>query len=243
MCEPVVFIFENKELLVQGFSEWFVKKVNAQTGPFFVALSGGSTPGAWFNDLAKNHHDDLDWSGIHLFWGDERCVPPDDEQSNYGMTKKYLLDHVPVPLENIHRVHGEELPVDAAVQYEKEIRHLVPGDPIPRFDLVILGMGEDGHTASIFPHQIAYWEAEKLCIVADHPSTGQQRVSITGQLINAAKDVAFLVSGAEKAPKIHEIVNRKAGYTNYPAALANPESGSLQWFLDAPAAKLIDHEA
>ena len=239
MEEPIALIFEDKQKLVKGFSEYFIKLINDKSGSFHVALSGGSTPKTWFEYLVSNHKDDIVWERVHFYWGDERCVPPDDEQSNYGMTKSYLLDHIVIPESNIHRIKGELYPEEAAEQYSKLLFDNFNDTGIPKFDLVILGLGEDGHTASIFPHQIDLWEVKKNCVVATHPTSGQHRVSITGQVINNARAVAFLVSGDSKKERVKEIIKEESYAAYYPASLVNPVNGSLHWFLDASAATLI----
>lgn len=239
MEEPIVLIFEDKDKLVKGLTEFFVDVLNQKDRRFSVALSGGSTPKIWFEYLAKNHNKDIDWERIHFYWGDERCVPPTDGESNYGMTKKNLLDHIDIPRENIHRIQGELAPDAAADIYAKELIDDLALEAIPKFDLVILGMGDDGHTASIFPHQIELWNSDDFSVVATHPETGQQRVSITGQVINYAEAVAFLVTGEQKAQKVHEILYNEDSSSKYPASLVNPESNNLYWFLDKDAAKQV----
>jgi 6-phosphogluconolactonase len=242
MEEAIALIFADKHKLVKGFTEYFIRLVSEKKGKFRVALSGGSTPRIWFEYLVQNHKDDIDWSQIHFFWGDERCVAPDDPESNYGMTKKYLLDHIKVPEKNIHRIQGEIHPEEAARQYEKELKLNADGKDIPTLDLVILGLGEDGHTASIFPHQMHLWDAKELCVVASHPSTGQRRVSISGRVINNAAAIAFLVTGSSKEEKVKEIIEEEPTASKYPASLAKLHSGTLHWFLDAAAASKLKHD-
>jgi 6-phosphogluconolactonase len=181
----------------------------------------------------------IDWGKIHLYWVDERCVPPDDPESNFGMTRKHLLDQVPLPTENIHRIAGELEPSEAANQYEEMLKNTLGAAPV--FDLLMLGMGNDGHTASIFPHQIALWHSERLCVVATHPESGQMRVSLTGKVINNAASVAFLVAGEDKQDKIAAIFDRQKNFEQYPASLVKPSHGNLFWFLDREAAKRILH--
>jgi len=237
-AEPVALVFEQKDFLVKGFTEYFIKLVKQKHGDFSVALSGGSTPKIWFEYLAKNHTADIPWDSIHLYWGDERCVPPDDPESNYGMTKKHLLDQISIPEENIHRIPGELDPAQAADDYEKAMNDNLGEKPI--FDLIILGMGNDGHTASIFPHEIKLWDSDRLCVVATHPISGQKRVSFTGKVINTASAVAFLVTGNDKEERVKEIIDQEPNSAYYPANLVNPIDGTLHWFLDKEAAKLLE---
>ena len=206
-----------------------------------MALSGGSTPKLIFDVLAAEYGDKIDWSKIHFYWGDERSVPPTDEQSNYRMTEEHLFSKINVPKENIHRVLGENDPVSEAMRYSNLLEiNLDRVDQIPQFDLVLLGMGDDGHTASIFPHEIDLWSSKDHCVVATHPDSGQKRVSINGAVINKAKEVIFLVTGSNKLEKVDEIHNKKGNYKNYPATLVAPESEKLTWYLDKEAAaKLV----
>ena len=156
------------------------------------------------------------------------------------MTREHLLSKVGIPKENIHRIKGENKPGYEAVRYSEllfaALRRL---RKVPHFDLVILGVGDDGHTASIFPHEIDLWYSKKYCEVAKHPETGQRRITITGQIINNAQEVAFLVTGAGKAEKVQEIINKEGAFEKYPASLVAPKSGNLVWFLDEAAASGI----
>ncbi|MCK5699504.1 MAG: 6-phosphogluconolactonase, partial [Cyclobacteriaceae bacterium] len=176
---------------------------------------------------------------VHVYWGDERCVPPDHEDSNYGMTKKHLLGFIDIPENNIHRIKGELNPEEASAQYDHELKANHSEGNIPVFDLVILGMGDDGHTASIFPHEINLWDSDEFCVVATHPTSGQQRVSLTGKVINSARSAAFLVTGKSKAKKIHEILETNDDQSPYPASLVNSVEGILYWFLDSLAASQL----
>jgi 6-phosphogluconolactonase len=236
MKEPKVLIFDNSEKLVEAFTHHFMSLMSLTEGDFHVALSGGSTPKIWFEKLVKNYKDDIEWNKVHFYWGDERCVPPDDEDSNYGMAKKYLLDHINIPEQNVHRILGELIPEEAAELYERELFETLLQKSVPIFDLVILGLGDDGHTASIFPHQIELWDSEKYCVVATHPDSGQRRISLTGKVINCARSVAFLVTGNKKADKVIEILYKKEGSVSYPASHVSSEKSNLYWFLDKPAA-------
>jgi len=242
MDEPVALIYEDQHKLVKGFTEFFIKLLGASDGIFNVALSGGSTPKIWFDYLAKNHKDNIDWQRVHFYWGDERCVPPEDQESNYGMTKKHLLEIIPIPDDNIHRIFGEMVPQRAAEQYSTELMENIAEDKIPMFDLVILGLGDDGHTASIFPHQIDLWNSTEICVIATHPISGQHRVSISGQVINQARAVAFLVTGEGKKERVQEIIQEDPRAAYYPASLVRPADGTLHWFLDRPAAMYISDD-
>ena len=204
-----------------------------------ICLSGGSTPKLLFKELAEKLHDQVDWSGVHFFWGDERCVAPEDEQSNYGEAKKILLDKIDIPITNIHRVIGESDPAEEAIRYGQTIEEHVPtnDDGLPEFSLVILGMGGDGHTASIFPHQMELLRSENICEVAVHPDSGQKRVTITGPVINAAEQVVFLITGAGKADVLKRVCDGTG--KQYPATHVKPKSGDLVFFLDEAAASKL----
>ncbi|RYC52978.1 6-phosphogluconolactonase [Flagellimonas olearia] len=228
-------IYKDKQEVAEQFSTYFKEKANS--GEFHVALSGGSTPKIVFDVLAQKFSDEIDWNKIHFYWGDERCVPPTDDDSNYKMTVEHLFSKIEVPEANIHRVLGENDPSSEAMRYANLLEiNLDRVEEVPQFDLVILGMGDDGHTASIFPHEIELWNAEDHCVVATHPDSGQKRVSINGKVINTAKEVAFLVTGASKAEKVKAVVEKTEGAKVYPATLVDPTSGNLVWFLDEDAA-------
>ncbi|MGB3776587.1 MAG: 6-phosphogluconolactonase [Leeuwenhoekiella sp.] len=230
-------VYNSKEDVAENFSKYFRKAVKGED-IFRVALSGGSTPKIIFDFMAEHYKEDLDWSRIHLFWGDERCVPPSDEESNYKMTKDHLLSKVDIPEENIFRIKGENDPKTEAKRYSEVLKNDLPSaNGLPQFDLVILGMGGDGHTASIFPNEIHLWDETDYCAVATHPESGQKRVGLTGGIINNAKTVAFLVTGESKTEKVAEIIGQEKGYKSYPASKVNPKSKDLHWYLDTAAAK------
>ncbi|WP_435622720.1 6-phosphogluconolactonase [Flagellimonas sp.] len=232
-------IYKNKNEVAEAFSAYFENFVEGKD-LVHVALSGGSTPKIVFDVLVLEYGSKINWSNVHFYWGDERCVPPDDDQSNYKMTVDHLFSKIEVPKENIHRILGENDPGSEAMRYANLLEiNLDRVDGVPQFDLVILGMGDDGHTASIFPHEIALWESEDHCVVATHPESGQKRVSINGKVINMAKEVAFLVTGQGKKEKVEIITQQKEGFDKYPASLVNPASGKLLWFLDEDAASMI----
>ncbi len=238
MQKSNILIHKDSEKLVESFTRYFMDLLNKTVGSMNVALSGGSTPKIWFDHLAKKHKEDIDWDRVQIYWGDERCVPPSDNESNYGMTKKYLLDHINIPVQNVRRILGELKPDVAAKKYSHVLSKNLSGKSFPIFDLVVLGMGDDGHTASIFPHQIDLWKNERYCVVATHPITGQQRISLSGSVINAACSIAFLVTGINKAEKVMEILNIAEGAEKYPASLVR-KSDNVFWFLDKLAASRL----
>jgi|SRR5690554_1467106 len=233
-------IYNSLQSLNESFTEWF-KEIIDENDYITVALSGGSTPKSLFNYWSTLPSGEINWNKVKFFWGDERCVPPNDSDSNYKMTKDHLFDNIEIPKENIFRIMGENNPTDEAKRYSDLLnKELEVRNNVPTFDIVILGMGDDGHTASIFPHEIELWNSDYNCVAATHPDSGQKRVSITGKVINSAKNVAFLVTGDNKAEKVKEIIeNPEESEKKYPAALVQPDSDNLCWYLDEKAASLI----
>ena len=200
-----------------------------------IALSGGSTPLAVFRQLARVNLPE-EWEHVHLYWGDERCVATVNPESNYGNTKDLFLDPLGYPEERVHRIIGEADPEKEAERYGQLLMDQLPvRNGYPVFDWIWLGLGEDGHTASIFPDQIGQWTSKKPCVVAKQPQTGQKRISITGGVINAAHRVAFLVAGKSKSSVVNEIVMKEGNYLDYPAFYVAPHSGYIEWYLDMEA--------
>lgn len=221
----------------------------AQTtrGHFTIALAGGSTPRAVYELLASDEFlPRIDWSTVYVFFGDERCVPPDHADSNYRTARLALLDYVPIPIDHIYRMHGEMQPEQAASAYEGRLRTFfetrLDNAPLAaRFDLVLLGMGDDGHTASLFPGtpalgELSHWVAAQYVEKLD-----AWRLTLTPPALNAAEEVLFLVTGAAKAPALAAVLEGPRDPQRYPAQLVQPASGNLTWFVDeAAAAQLRD---
>jgi len=212
----------------------------AARGQFSIGLPGGSTPRALFKRLASPAWASrIDWARAHVFWGDERCVPPDHAESNYRLAREMLLDRVPLPPEHSHRIAGELAPAEAARRYEAELRAFFSGDeremPQPRFDLLLLGMGEDGHTASLFPGTTALRETERWAVENYVPRLDSWRVTLTVPAINAAAHVLFLVSGAAKAETLRAVLHGPRQPEIYPAQLVRPQAGRLLWLVDRAA--------
>ena len=203
-----------------------------------LAVSGGTSPKMMFAEMAKSA---FDWSRVHLFWVDERCVPPDNAESNFRMTREALLDHVPLQPHQIHRMEGELEPEVAAARYESTLRSTfrLEGAEWPRFDLVALGMGPDGHTASLFPHTAALHETTRL-VVANHvPQMNTWRITLTWPVINNASSVFFLIAGADKAEILNEVLTGPRDVERLPSQLIWPLSGILTLILDKAAAALL----
>ncbi|MCK5135819.1 MAG: 6-phosphogluconolactonase [Bacteroidales bacterium] len=242
MVKTQHYIYPDTDTLAATFVCEFSKflKSAADFGkPMHVALSGGSTPLLIFRKL-KEATVREEWSQIRLYWGDERCVPPGDPQSNYGNARKTLIDPLKLPGEHIFRMKCETDPVSEARRYGDLLKEKLPVENgVPVFDWIWLGMGEDGHTASIFPDQLELWNAAGPCVVAKHPRTGQKRITLTGHVINAAKRVSFLVSGKGKAPVVREVIMKEDRSGEYPASLVDPVSRNLEWFMDQDAASLL----
>lgn len=226
--------------LARAAAELFVSIASeavAARGRFTVALSGGSTPRPLHRELASDpFRDRVEWAKVHVFWGDERMVPPNHEMSNYRMARETLLDHVPVPPQNVHRIHGELDAVQAAARYADVLRDFFGSAGPPRLDLIFLGMGTDGHTASLFPGSALLKERRRW--VAGVPC-GQAvevpRVTLTPVVLNAAANVAFLVKGAAKAGRLQEILAGSEKPRELPAQLVEPEDGRLVWLVDRAA--------
>jgi 6-phosphogluconolactonase len=211
----------------------------AQRGRFTIALSGGSTPRNLYTLIAANASTTLPWDQMFFFWGDERHVPPDSPDSNYRMAKEALLSKVPIPAANIFPIPAENPDAsEAAETYEQTLQKffaVAPGE-FPRFDLILLGMGPDGHTASLFPETAALQEKSRLVVANWVEKLGSSRITFTLPLLNAARCVAFLVSGADKAAALHEVLEGNAPAEKYPSRLVQPRDGKLIWFVDRAAA-------
>ena len=237
--DPVVKIFGNIDELAYYFAVKLESLVqaNSERKTFSIALSGGSTPKKIFEYIASRFSDRLDWNKLLVFWGDERSVPPDSEESNFRMASESLLDRVPIPGSNIFRIRGEADPESEARRYSELVMSKVPMvDDIPQFDMVMLGMGDDGHTASIFPGSMHLFNSDKLFEVAVNPYSGQQRITATGKLINHARVVVFLVTGHLKAEVLSRVIERREGWEKVPASAVQPLHGELIWLLDKAAA-------
>jgi len=236
MAEIEIQVFELVDGLQEAAARHATEVLRATTegNDVRIALSGGSTPKRFHELLAEA--EGIDWSRVHVFWGDERMVPPDDEQSNFRMAKETLLDKVGIPAVQIHRMRGELDPGEAADEYERALRESFGVEPpdVPRLDLNILGVGADGHTASLFPGTTALDERERW-VVANHvPQQGAWRVTLTYPVLNAAKVTLVLANGANKAEAIGKIFDLNAK-DKPPAAFVQPD-GQMIWLLDEGAA-------
>lgn len=237
-------VVEGPEAVARAAAERLVglaREAVAARGRFTLALSGGSTPRTLFGFLAKApFRDQVDWRRLEVFWGDERCVPPTHADSNYRMARETLLDAVPIPGDHVHRILAEtEDHAAAAAAYEAEIARALgatPGAAPPAFDLVLLGMGPDGHTASLFPGTAALAERERWVVANWVPKFAAHRITLTWPILNRAAHVLFLVAGADKAPVLREVLEGPPDLERLPSQGIQPQTGRLVWLVDRAAA-------
>jgi 6-phosphogluconolactonase len=241
------YVEPDASALARRAAQYFVEMAGEAAeahGRARIAISGGSTPKAAFELLADPNQpwrSRMPWQALDLYWVDERCVPPEDAESNYRMTRETLLDHVPLKPEQIHRIEGELDPEAAAARCEAELRSSfrLEDAESPRFDLVALGIGEDGHTASLFPHTTALHELDRLAVANRVPQRNAWRITLTWPVINHARSVFFLAAGEEKAGILQQILAGPHDPERLPAQLIWPSSGILTVILDKAAAALL----
>ncbi len=236
-------IYQDNAHFVRGAADFIAdaaKQAIAARGRFTIALSGGGTPKPIYERLADPEYQKrADWGKVHIFFGDERCVPPDDSKSNYRMTREAWFDRAAIPPANIHRIRGEENPALEALRYEEEIAALYRTHTIPAFDMILLGMGDNGHTASLFPGTAALRETTRLVVPQYVEVMQTWRVTFTAPLINAARAVAFLVEGEGKAQMLWNVLEGPYQPDVLPSQLIQPSSGELHWLVDAAAAARV----
>jgi 6-phosphogluconolactonase len=240
---PHLQVFPDNRSFVIGSAEFIMEVAAgaiAERGRFTVALSGGGTPKPIYARLATaEYRNRIPWDKAHIFFGDERCVPPDDSRSNYRMVREAWFDPSCMPAGNIHRIHGEDDPAVEALRYEQEIARVHRQAGIPAFDLILLGMGDDGHTASLFPGAAALRERTRWVVPQYAEVMATWRVTFTAPLINAARHVAFLVEGAGKAQMLWNVMEGPYQPDVWPSQLIQPASGELHWLVDAAAAAKV----
>jgi 6-phosphogluconolactonase len=220
-----------------------------QRGHFLVALSGGNTPNPLYQTLAGIHYrNQINWAKVHVFWGDERCVPPDDPGNCYYQARLALLDHVDIPVDNIHRIQSTPStssgqgfePATAAIDYAHILKvFATPPLEWPRFDLVLLGMGEDGHTASLFPGSPVEVTSPTVAVTANYQDRPARRVSLTPLVFNSARQIVFLVSGESKAETLANVLNGEYHPEQLPAQRIHPTDGEVIWLVDEAAASKL----
>jgi 6-phosphogluconolactonase len=237
---PILHIFDTPNETARAVAELILcksKEKNKQSLPFNMAISGGNTPKLLFKILAEKYTDSIPWNLVRLFWVDERCVPPTHAESNFGMTYENLLKQVPIYDSNIFRMQGELDPETEALRYQKLLENELPmRSGFPQFDLILLGMGDDGHTASIFPDNMDLLYSDLAVSVSTHPTSGQKRITLTGQTINQANQVIFLITGESKKGILHQIFKHKPQSENYPASYVHSNNGNIEFYLDKSAA-------
>lgn len=223
------------ELLAQNMLE-----ISKQARTIHISLSGGSTPKQLFKKLAQPLYSKrIKWQNLHFWWGDERCVAPEDPESNYGEANQILFKNIDLPQANIHRIRGEEEPESEALRYAEEMKSVIPNKyGMPVFDWIILGIGTDGHTASLFPNQTNFGDSA-LSVVAKHPESGQLRISKTARLLANANRITYLVLGESKAEVLKKIQQTSAEELPYPAAHIKSTNGQTEWYIDSQAANLL----
>ena len=231
-----LFVYETPEELAKAAARDFAtlaEEAISERGRFAVALAGGSTPRSNYEALARDYAGRIDWDSVHVFFGDERSVGPDHEASNYRMAREALLDHVPVG--GVHRMRGELPPGEAAAAYEEELRGFF-GEGSPRFDLILCGLGEDGHTLSLFPETSALDVTDRWVVANPVLKLETTRLTLTTPVLNASRTVTFLVAGEGKAGALREVLEGDADPRAYPANFVRPEDGDLIWLVYRAAA-------
>lgn len=236
-----VVIYPDTNTLSHEAAQYIVRLANeaiVSHGRFSIALSGGSTPRVLYGLLGDEpYRSQIDWSQVEFFWSDERCVPPDSSDSNYQLAQEVLLSKVPIPASQIHRMPADKSDRDAAsLEYTQEMQRVFGTDGIPSFDLLQLGMGPEGHTASLFPHQPSLHEQQRLVMPVNVPKPPPPRLTFTPPLLNAAKHVLFLVTGVDKADAVQAVLEGGYQPEEYPAQIVRPPHGDVTWMLDTAAA-------
>lgn len=241
MHEADIRVFDSPALLKSFAAEHIVGTIEQTASrpvPFSLVLSGGSTPREVYEEIARlSEERAVPWDNTHLFWGDERCVSPDAQESNFGMVWNTLLYRIKIPDTHVHRIKGELPPQQGAHEYENDILRFAGSLDALFFDLVLLGLGDDGHTASLFPGSPALSGGERIVAVGER--NGIKRVTLTMTAINKAREVLFIVSGRKKAPAVRDTLMENGSADKFPARGVCPPKGRVQWFLDREAASLI----
>ncbi|GER82047.1 6-phosphogluconolactonase [Thermogemmatispora aurantia] len=214
-------------------------------GRFTLALAGGSTPRKLYSLLASDpYRGQIDWTRVDIFWSDERCVPPDHPESNYRMAYEVMLSKLPIPAANIHRMPAEQADRQAAAEsYAAELRRVFGTAGVPVFDLIQLGMGPEGHTASLFPHQAALHERERLVLAVSVPKPPPERLTFTPPILQAARHILFLVTGSDKAEAVRAVLEDQGSPDDYPARLVHAAAGEVAWLLDTAAAAALQRRS
>jgi 6-phosphogluconolactonase len=238
----MIKIFKDISELSQYAANSFIETANqsiAERGCFLTALSGGNTPMRLYKLLGDLFCDQVDWAHVHFFWGDERCVPVDDAGNSFGQTKKVWFDKINIPHENIHRVLSELKPDSASREYARTLEDFSAPLAWPRFDLALLGMGDDGHTASLFPNSPVDVDSPTLAVTANYQGRPANRVTLTQKVLNSSRNIMFLVTGKSKAETLSRVLNGAYLPEELPAQRIAPEDGTLTWLIDMEAGSLL----
>ena len=244
MSEPKLIILNDKQdLYVRAAEETahIAGEAISTHGEFTFCLSGGSPPAGTYDLLATRFHLSVDWKEVQFFWGDERCVPPDHPESNYGMANRMILSKLGLRPDQVHRMRGEDQPAKAALAYEEELRKqfgLGAGE-FPRFDLLMLGLGDNRHTASLFPGDLAIHENQRMVVAVEVDAEPRNRLTITPPVINNSQRVMFLVAGQGKAAAVKDVLEGPRDPDKFPAQIVDPRDGEVIWILDKAAASLL----
>jgi 6-phosphogluconolactonase len=242
-----IAIYDDKHTLSQHAAEYILRIAQESIdhhGRFTFALTGGTTPGEVYSLLGSEPiRSRIDWQLVHIFWGDERCVPQNNPESNFYLAQEVLLKNVAIPKSQIHPVPADQIDRDAASQvYTIEMQYAFGTNEIPSFDLIHLGLGPEGHTASLFPHQASLHEQHRLVMPVSVPKPPPDRLTFTPPLLNAAKNVLFLVAGSEKADALHAVLEGEYQPDEYPAQIVRPTNGEVVWMLDKAAAQKLQKQ-
>jgi len=243
-----IAIYDDKHTLSQYAAEYIMRIANESIdlhGHFTIALTGGTTPGEVYSLIGSEpFRSQIDWQLVHIFWGDERCVPHNSPESNFYLAQEALLQKISIPESQIHPMPADQLDRDAASQaYTVEMQNTFGTDGIPSFDLIHRGRGPDGHTASLFPHQASLHEIHRLVMPVSVPKPPPDRLTFTPPLLNAARNVLFLVTGSDKAEALHAVLEGEYQPDEYPAQIVRPTNGEVVWMLDRAVAQKIQRGA
>jgi len=235
-------IFESSNDLASGFAKFLSEKFSEilNKKPIInIAISGGNTPNLLFKALSTEYKENINWEKINFYWVDERCVPPGSPDSNFGNAYNFLFWKLKLSPANIYRIKGEDIPEEEAERYSFLVKTNIPESAgLPRFDIAILGIGQDGHTASIFPGQLSLFDSDKVYEVSVSPYTEQKRITMTGKVINNSENIYIMVSGKQKSAVVNNILNKTDESARYPASRVTPVNGDLKIFIDKDAIEI-----
>ena len=244
MAKPEIIVLDDAQALFVRAAEEIVHvsgEAICTHGQFTLGLTGGNTPADVYTLIATRFHLSVDWNAVHLFWGDERCVPPDDPASNYGMADRTMLSKLNLDPSQIHRMRGEDDPELAAREYDKELEQFfsLGRGEVPHFDLILLGLGDNVHIASLFPGSAALHEQQRLAVAVEVDAAQRKRITLTPPVLNKAGRVMFIVSGSNKAEAVKAALEGTRDPDKYPAQIIDSNPGEVIWLLDRAAASKL----